>query len=196
MKYCPRSLFSRHRITGYRWPSNRQQYGFLFREPRVVDSTPPNNIIPLLRQKNATPWEIHAKPATDEHQDGRSRFASHPLQPLVTARMNAPLDLYRTGVTRIIDVLEMTEKPTSIQQCIIARIPYIHAVIHNMEYISINCIEIRPENKSMNDAGRARTNWHHLTFGHRVVLTNHRQCGQRSTDSRGAPVRGQPATGG
>jgi hypothetical protein len=99
----------------------------------------------LLRQKNAAPWEIHAKPATDEHQDGRSRFASHPLQPLVTTWMNAPLDLYRTGVTRIIGILEMTEQPTSIQQCVIARIPHIHAVIHNMEYISLNCIEIRPQ---------------------------------------------------
>jgi hypothetical protein len=107
----------------------------------------------LLRQKNAAPWEIHAKPATDENQDGRSLFACHPLQPLVTTRMNAPLDLYRSGVTGIIGVLEMTEKPTSIQQCIVACIPYIHAVIHNMEYISLNCIEIRLQNKSTNDVG-------------------------------------------
>ncbi len=102
----------------------------------MVDSTPPNNVISSLLQENAAPWEIHAKPATDEDQEGRSHFASHPLQPLVTTWMNAPFDLYRTGVTRIIDVLEMAKKPSSIQRRIITRIPYIHGVIHNSEYIS------------------------------------------------------------
>lgn len=102
----------------------------------MVDSTPPNNVIPLLFQKNTAPREIHAKPATDKYQEGRSLFASHPLQSLVTTWMNAPFDLYRTGVTRIIDILEMTKKPSSIQRRIITGIPYIHAVIHNSEYIS------------------------------------------------------------
>jgi hypothetical protein len=102
----------------------------------VVDSTPPNNVISLLLQNNATPGEIHAKPATDEHQESCSRFASHPLQPLVTTWMNTPFDLYRTGVTRIIDVLEMTKEPSSIQRRIITRIPYIHTVIHNSQYTS------------------------------------------------------------
>ncbi|MEU0213011.1 hypothetical protein [Streptomyces canus] len=44
-------------------------------------------------------------------------------------------------MTRIIDVLEMTEKPTSIQRSIITRIPHIHTVIHNSEYISLSRIE-------------------------------------------------------
>lgn len=127
------SLFLCDRVTGHRRPSNRQQHGFLFREPRVVDSVPPDNIITLLFQNDTASCEIHAKPAADEHQESGALFTPHPLQTLVATRVDAPFDLHRLGVTGIVDILEVSENPPTIQWGIRACISCIYTAFHKVE---------------------------------------------------------------
>lgn len=118
-------------IAGYGWPPNRQYYRLLLREPGVVDSAAPHDVITLLLQENTAAGEFDAEATADEQQEGRSLLASHPLPSLVTTRMDAPFDLNSLAVARIVGVLEVSEEPSPVQCRILARAAHVHAVVHD-----------------------------------------------------------------
>lgn len=94
---------------------------------------PPHDVITLLLQKDAATGQFDAEPAADENQESRAFLAPYPLRSLIGTGMDAPLDLYRVAVPRVANVLEVPEKPSSVQCRIPARVAHIHAVIHVAE---------------------------------------------------------------
>lgn len=125
---CPRRRVARHGR-----PPHGQHHRLFLREPGVVDSAPPHDVITLLSQKDAAAGQFDAEAAADEDQESCALLAPHPLRSLIGAGMDAPLDLDGLAVARVADVLEVAEEPPSVQCRVLARIAHVHAAIHVAE---------------------------------------------------------------
>jgi hypothetical protein len=99
----------------------------------VVDSASPDDVIALPCQDNTAAAKFDTEATADQYQESCSFLALHPPRSLVAARMDAPFDLHRLAVTRIVSVLEVPKEPTPVQRRVLARVAYVYAIIHTPE---------------------------------------------------------------
>lgn len=93
---------------------------------------PPHDVVALLFQDDGTIGGLNAEPAADEPQQSRPLFAPDPFGPGVSAWTDTPLDLHSLAVARIIGIFEVAEKPSPIQHRVLARITYVHTIVHTI----------------------------------------------------------------
>jgi len=96
----------------------------------VIDSASPYDVVTLPFQKDTPAGEFNTEASADENQEGCTFLTLHPLQSLIAAGMDTPLDLHSLAVTRIANVLEVPQQPAPVQCRILARVAHVHAVIH------------------------------------------------------------------
>jgi hypothetical protein len=99
----------------------------------MVDSATPDDVITLLCQDNTAAGKFDTEPTADQYQESFSILALHPPRSLVAARMDAPFDLHHLAVARIVSVLEVPKEPTPVQRRVLARVSYVHAIVHTSE---------------------------------------------------------------